>query len=131
MTEYTPGQNEVDQFILSRIESVPHLEALLLVWRSKPKTWSAEQLAQWLYVKPALVRDIVDDLVRKRLLVAGPSSPDQYGYASEPEQQDHLIQAVQQTYQRELVRISNLIHSKPSAAVREFARAFRFTKERE
>ena len=34
-------------------------------------------------------------------------------------------------YRKELIRISRLIHSKPPAAVREFAKAFRFKKERE
>jgi hypothetical protein len=33
-------------------------------------------------------------------------------------------------YRRQIVRISTLIHSKPSSAVRDFARAFRFTKEK-
>ena len=39
--------------------------------------------------------------------------------------------AVDTTYRRELIRVSRLIHSKPSAAVREFARAFRLKKERD
>jgi len=129
MTEYT--KNEVDQFILSRIESVPHLEALLLMRKNRPKTWTVEELAQRLYVKPEVVRSIIEDLVRKRLVLGAPHAAEQYGYAPEPDEQDQLIQAVEETYKRELVRISNLIHSKPSAAVREFARAFRFTKERE
>jgi hypothetical protein len=40
-------------------------------------------------------------------------------------------EAVAVTYSRELVRLSTLIHSRASLAVREFARAFRFTKEKE
>jgi len=36
---------------------------------------------------------------------------------------------VDETYRREVVRVSTLIHSKPSSPVRDFARAFRFTKE--
>jgi hypothetical protein len=33
-------------------------------------------------------------------------------------------------YQREVVRVSTLIHSKPSSSVQEFARAFRFIREK-
>ena len=131
MTEHTLGQGEIDQFILNRIESAPHLEALLLVWRNRPETWAIEELAQRLYVKPEVVKSIVEGLVREQLLVALPGSPELYGYASKSAQQDRLIRSVDETYRRELVRVSNLIHSKPSAAVREFARAFRFTKEKE
>jgi hypothetical protein len=36
---------------------------------------------------------------------------------------------VDATYRRELVRISSMIHSKPSPAVRQFARAFRLKKD--
>jgi len=131
MTERTQGQSEVDRFILDRIESVPHLEALLLVWCNRPKVWTVGELAERLYVEPKIVGVILDDLVRSQLLSANSGRPPHYGYESRSEQQDHLMQAVQETYRLELVRISNLIHSKPSAAMREFARAFRFTKERE
>ena len=44
---------------------------------------------------------------------------------------DELIAAVDSAYRKELIRISRLIHSKPSAAVREFARAFRIKKDRD
>src|SRR5690348_6879685 len=40
----------VDQFILVQIDTVPHLEALLLAWRRRPKTWSVDEMASQLYV---------------------------------------------------------------------------------
>jgi hypothetical protein len=131
MGEIPPSQNEIDQFILDRVESVPHLEALLLVWRNRPQTWTVGQLAQRLFVEPEVVKKIMDDLVREQLLVVESKVSEQYCYPKESESSDRLIQAVDQTYRRELVRVSNLIHSKPSAGIREFARAFRFSKERE
>ena len=42
----------------------------------------------------------------------------------------NILKQVEATYRRELVRVANMIHSKAPAAVREFARAFRFTKDR-
>jgi DNA-binding MarR family transcriptional regulator len=130
MTEPNPSEGEVDQFLLDRIESVPHLEALLLLWSNKTKFWTVEEMTCRLYVELGVVKRIVDDLVREQLVVAEPGLPERYRYQSISEQQDRLIQAVLTTYQREVVRVSNLIHSKPPAGVREFARAFRFTKER-
>jgi len=131
MTERTQGQSEVDRFLLDSIKSVPHLEALLLVWSARPQAWTVEELARRLYLEPNVVRGILDDLVETHLLAAAPGPPPRYCYRSESEERDRLVQAVQETYKRELVRISNLIHSKPSAAMRAFARAFQFTKKRE
>jgi hypothetical protein len=34
-------------------------------------------------------------------------------------------------YRREVVRVSNMIHAKPALALRDFAQAFRFTKEKD
>lgn len=48
--------------------------------------------------------------------------------AESPEQQD-LLASLDRIYRRELVRISNMIHSKASRGVRDFADAFRFKKE--
>jgi hypothetical protein len=119
--------NEVDRFIQDRIDSVPHLEALLLLWRERPKCWSAETLGKRLWVKADTSRTILQELKRDGLIGLA-AEPGDYCYQSGPEM-DHLLQAVHDAYRREMVRISNMIHAKPSSAVREFARAFRLKKE--
>lgn len=126
-----PGEDDVFRFILDEVESVPHLEALLFVWESRPKAWSAEDVADWLFVTPDAVGRILQDLARRHLIVASNGSPELFSYQSKSAERDALIQELAVTYRRELVRISNFIHSKPPTAVREFARAFRFSKERE
>jgi hypothetical protein len=40
MQKDDPEPKEVDRFILEEIDSVPHLEALLLLWRNNAKKWS-------------------------------------------------------------------------------------------
>jgi hypothetical protein len=131
MGEQNQDQAELDRFILERIESVPRLEALLLVWRSRPRTWTVEEMRGRLYVDADRARSILESLVRDDLLSASPSSPKQYGYTSKSARQNRLIQTLDETYRRELVRITNLIHSKPPRAARRFARAFQIKKERE
>jgi len=130
-TNPNPGPREINEFLLAHIDSIPQLEALLLVWNTKPKAWTVAELAPRLYIPGDVASFVLADLVRKGLLVAFTGDPESFRYASESEQQDRLIAAVEETYRRELVRITNLIHSKPSAAVREFARAFRFKREKE
>lgn len=121
------GQSEVDRFIMDRIDSVPHLEALLLIWRDRGQASSATKLAKQLWVTPDVAKKILQDLARDSFLDVE-SKTGEYIYRTDPET-DRLISLTNETYQRELIRVSTMIHSKPSAAVREFARAFRLKKE--
>jgi predicted ArsR family transcriptional regulator len=120
----------VDQFILNEIESVPHLEALLLLWNTRPKQWPVDEMAKALYVSPETAQRIMQELAR-RGLVATQTEPERYSYVPQSDDKDTLMSAVDEIYRRELVRISRMIHGKAPSAVREFARAFRFTKEKE
>jgi DNA-binding MarR family transcriptional regulator len=125
-------RNEIDRFITNRIDSVPHLEALLLLWRSRSEetVWSGEALARRLWVQPSVAKNILKDLERDQLIAAAAKGDDQYHYHSEADL-DRLLEAVEKAYAREMVRISTMIHLKGSAAIRDFARAFRFKKEQE
>jgi DNA-binding MarR family transcriptional regulator len=130
MTESPIHEAEVYSFVLDQIETVPHLEALLLLWNSRPQPWTVENLAKRLYVSTDIVDVLLEDLVRRGLIVWVPGTPDGYRYESSTIAQDQLLSTLDLTYRRETVRISTMIHSKPSSSVREFARAFRFTRER-
>jgi predicted ArsR family transcriptional regulator len=131
MTETNPIDNEVYSFVVEQIDSVPHLEALLLLWNSRPQPWTIENLAQRLYISKDIVRGLLEDLIRQRMIVLVPGSSPGYRYSSESTEKDQLMANVDNTYKREVVRISTMIHSKPSASLRDFAKAFRFTKERD
>jgi predicted ArsR family transcriptional regulator len=131
LAEPTPIGLVVEQFIYEKIDSVPHLEALLLLWNSRPQPWQVSNLAKRLYVDPAAARGLLQDLARRELIEAVGDPPDSFSYTTGSVERDQLIAAVDATYRREVVRISTLIHTKPSASVQAFARAFRLTKERE
>jgi len=119
-----PHRDEVDRFILDQIDSVPHIEALLILWNSRPKAWPVEELAALLYLPQDRTRQILADLEQRSLAISG-----EVGCSYNPAcPRDHLLAALDQTWRHELVRVSNLIHSKASPGVREFARAFRFRK---
>jgi predicted ArsR family transcriptional regulator len=131
MTESSQtSDRDVLRFIFDRIESVPHLEALLLIWNSRPKRWSANDLAKRLYVDRRAALDLLRDLTRQNLVAADPGSPEDYFYETGTEENDKIIAAVYAKYSVEIVAVSTMIHRKSSSAVRDFADAFRFTKER-
>jgi hypothetical protein len=119
------------EFILEKIDSVPQLEALVLLWNSRPVAWSCEELASRLYLPAEKVGDLVQGLVRLQLITKSEGPPQKYSYLPLSEEQNEMMRLVDSAYRRDLVRISNMIHSKTSPAVRECARAFRFKKERD
>ncbi len=131
MNPETPGTKEVDQFLVDFIESIPHLESLLLLWNDRPNPWTVDRVASRLYVGPDTARRILQDLAREALIESMAGSPEQYRYQPGSEEEERLIAAVDATYRRELLRVTTMIHSKGPSAVRAFARAFRFKKERD
>ena len=120
----------VDRFIFEQIDTVPHLEALLLAWKKRSQAWSVEEMAAELYVPSEHAAGVLRDLSARGFLHEIVQSPTKYQYASSDDQ-DRLIAQVDATYRRELIRISRMIHAKAPSALRDFARAFRFTKEKE
>jgi hypothetical protein len=125
--DQNPTPTAVDDFILHEIDTVPHLEALLLLWNSRPQGWTFETMAGAIYLPLELTRQVIADLERRGFL----SFTDRQSFSYLSSDRDSLIELVDRAYRREIVRISNMIHSKPAASLREFARAFRFKRERD
>jgi len=119
------------QFILENIDSVPHLEALMLMWNSRPVGWTCEDMASRLYIPFEKVSGLLNDLVRFHLIAESETAPAKFSYYSRSKEQDEMMRQVDEAYRRDLVRISTMLHEKYSPALRDFARAFRFKKERE
>ena len=117
------------KFIEKQIDSVPHLEALMLLWNSRPVGWTCEELGTRLYLPPEQVGDILRELVRAQLIMELQTRPSKYSYFPRSEEHDELMRQVDSAYRRDLVRISTMIHAKASRSVREFARAFLLKKD--
>jgi hypothetical protein len=131
VTEKQPSRTDPYEFILDHIDSVPHLEALMLFWNSRPVGWTCEEIASRLYAPPEQVLALLRDLVRLHLVQESAAAPAKFSYFPRSEEQNDLMQRVDEAHRRDLVRISTMVHSKASSPVREFARAFRFRKERD
>jgi hypothetical protein len=117
---------EVLRFIERRIDSVPHMEALLLLWESPTRQWTDPEIAARVYISSEQARKVLADLARSGLII---HSPPGFRYdASWDETQ--LMGKVAATYRNYLVHVSGLIHAKSaSESVRDFARAFQFKPE--
>lgn len=117
--------NEVEQFLLAAIDTVPHLEALLLIFQNPGTAWSVEQLAARIYVDNVQATAVLEDLTRRRLIARVEQSPPKYQYIAPSPAQTDLLNKVARAYRTQLVQVARFVHSKPSASVRDFARAFR------
>ena len=71
---------QVDRFVLTEIDSVPHLEALLLLFNSRPKEWSVDEMGQSIYVRNEVAFKILESLVQRSLIAAAPRSSGTYFY---------------------------------------------------
>ena len=119
---------ETLQLILDNVQTVPHLEATLLIWQNLTTARTAALLARRIYVSAAARKDILDDLTRHGLLRQCEQDAT-YMYDAGWDADRDMLARVADLYRRQLVQVTKLIHSKGSSSVREFARAFQFKKE--
>ena len=118
------------QFLAERIDTVPQLEALLLLWENPQQLWSEEQLAGRIYVGRQVAATILHGLQRQQLVTADPESAVRYRYNPQWDPSGEIMPEVAAAYRSHLVPLATFIHSRASTAVREFARAFDLKKDR-
>jgi hypothetical protein len=115
----------VSRFIAERIDTVPHLETLLLLWEAAGRKWTEEEVATRLYVSVDTARVILRDLLRLNMIKSTADVPALYAFDPDWDETDQIMPRIAAIYARRVVAIASLIHSKASPAIREFARAFK------
>lgn len=119
--------DDVLQFVGANVESVPHLEALLLIWQAAPRALGAEDVARRVYLPRDRAERLLADLVARRWIVAGEA-----GYTFNAESPDApTIAHLAEHYRSNLIRIAEIIHRKAPSAVLDFARAFELRKDKD
>lgn len=122
--------DDVLDFLARRIDSVPHLEALLLFWENPDTVWGAAEIAARVYVSRDKGRALLLDLARHGFITPQSADPDpSYRYDSGWDE-GRLMPRVADAYRKHLVPVAELIHAKAaSTSVHEFARAFMFKQK--
>jgi hypothetical protein len=121
--------HEVKLFVEHHIESVPQLEALLLLRKEPQREWQAADIAKALYIPEDVASALLADFVRRGFAIMVPHSKDRSVYHPREPETDRLIDELQSAYHDRRVAIISLIYSKPLNKVQTFADAFRFGKE--
>lgn len=121
----------VQQFILKRIDSVAHLEGLLLLRREPTGNWTDKELAKRLYISTHQAAAIMSRLWADGFVITRSTKPLTYTYRPASPELEQMADLLADSFSKYLVPVTNLIHSKPTSRVQEFADAFKLKKEEE
>lgn len=128
MTEENIIPPHIRRFLLTSIDSIPHLEALLLIRQNPDLNWDAALLANSLYIQPKAANDLLLKMAAAGFLnVKSEGSGDIYTYNYPPLEKRQMLEELAALYSKYLVLITNFIHNKSSKA-QQFADAFKFKK---
>jgi hypothetical protein len=126
-----PIPDDLRRFVLTSIESVPHLEALLLLRSNEAVFWNAAMVAGRLYIGEKIAQVLLRDLCR-----AGMCAPDdaaegsiQYRYQPATPAMRTLIDRLAALYATQLLDVTHLIHSTLERKAHLFADAFTWRKD--
>jgi len=121
-----PLSDELRRFVLTSVPSVPFLEALLLLRSGTGQGWGAHRLARELYIPEQTAQDLLG-LLRATSLV----EQDEQGlcrFAAQGESRK-IVDELAAAYARDLIGITELIHSQTERRAIRFADAFRWRKD--
>lgn len=121
--------DEMQRFILMSIPSVPYLEAMLLLRAARSQHWDGRRVAQRLYISEKAAQAVLSDLHAARIVRADGQEPPSYQFHPEPDGMEQMIDRLAETYKRNLVDVTNLIHARTSKKAQQFADAFIWRKD--
>lgn len=123
--------DELRRFI-NTIASIPHLEAMLLLRETCDQMWDETVLSQRLYMSRETAINMLRDLCAAGISTPAPDASEKFIYAPAYSELGELIEQLAQYYPRNLIEVTNMIHSRTSTErrVKMFADAFKFKKEK-
>jgi hypothetical protein len=120
---------DVQRFLLTRIPSIPFLEALLLFHREQPRSLAAAEVGHRLYLGESGAARLLDALIGAGMVVPVAGAPPVYRFNSADAELNGLVDSVRQCYANHLIEMTHLIHDRTRKSASQFADAFRLRKE--
>lgn len=123
--------DELRRFIHS-ISSIPHLEAMLLLRETPSQVWNADLLARRLYMGREQADAMLKELVTNGICKKVADDEQQVIYSPAFPELAALLDELAHYYPRNLIQVTNMIHSKSGADRRAqmFADAFKIKKDK-
>jgi hypothetical protein len=119
---------DLRRFILTSVPSVPFLEALLLLRAHPAQAWQPDTLAGRLYIRERVAQALLEDLCKAGMAVC-PDAANGYRYQPASEPLRDRIDRLADLYAKQLVDVTNLIHSTLDRKAQQFADAFKWRKD--
>ena len=119
--------DDIRDFILNFVDSIAHIEALMLLRRDPELSWDGITLAARLYISVDDAKRILDELGARGLLMVN-NGVYRYGCAS-PELKV-MVDRLARIHATQLIPVTNLVHAKTTSRIKQFADAFRLRKEK-
>jgi hypothetical protein len=117
------------RFLEGNIDTVAQLETLLMMSEGPDRNWLIADVASRNYVSEQRASDTLTAL-RRRGLVSCVESPPCFRFDPASDEVRAVVADLARCYQKNLSRVTEIIHAKPSASITEFARAFDLKKDR-
>lgn len=126
----SPIPDKLKRFILLAVPSVPYLEAVLLLQGNPQKSWAFNEISQRLYLNDTAAETLFNELKAGGILTADQENFAHYRYQPKTEELREMLDLLAAVYPKNLVDVTNLIHSKVNKKARLFADAFVLRKDK-
>lgn len=119
-----PIPDKLKRFVLLAIPSVPYLEAALLLRGDPQKMWDCNEISRRLYLNGSAAQALLVELKAGGILAADTLEPAGYRYQPKTAELREMLDLLADIYPKNLIDVTNLIHSKINKKARLFADAF-------
>jgi DNA-binding IclR family transcriptional regulator len=116
--------DELRRFVLTSIPSVPYLEAILLLRADAGRAWDPSAVAGRLYTPEAKAIELLQAM--QQAGVCTRSEDGRFTYEPVTPELARMLDAMAMAYARDLVGVTDLIHSGMEKRAQQFADAFRW-----
>jgi hypothetical protein len=124
-----PIPDELRRFILTSVPSVPFVEAMLLFMAKEGASLSVDEIARGLYMPRGAALQVVDSLREAQVVTGDASQPEASRFAPSSPELDAMLRSLAAFYTRDLIGVTDLIHSRTARRAQQFADAFRIRKD--
>lgn len=124
-----PIADDLRRFILTSVPSVPFVEAMLLYMAKPDAALSVDEIARGLYVPRASAAQVVDALHEAQVVAPDPQQGDACRFAPVSPELEEMLRRLADAYARDLIGVTDLIHSRTARRAQQFADAFRLRKD--
>jgi len=121
---------EVLTLLHRSLPTMVHIELLLLLFRTGPRSWTVHELAMELRSSPDLVSAALADLETARLAEKEPGvNPVKHRFDASLAPAIQAVAMLQTIYDRRPVTLIKALYKRPPSAVTAFADAFRIRQD--